>query len=104
MSDSYTLPTPGDDQSSAEFDLMISGKPYLASDAYIQRIATAQRQKLYQINDERDDEKRTELMKRFFKCKGVFANMGPIFCEYVSCWLGDGSLLNIAGRARVDGW
>ncbi|KAF5331209.1 hypothetical protein D9611_013133 [Ephemerocybe angulata] len=66
-----------------ELRLMLSGQPYLASDPYIQRIASTQRQKLHAIHDERDDAKRTALLKGFFNCEGVFASMGPIFAEYV---------------------
>lgn len=75
----------------AEFNLMIHGKPYLASDSYIGRVATAQRAKLRAINTELNATKRTNLLHDFFTVtdEGKAANweiviVGPFFCEYVS--------------------
>ncbi|KAF5335820.1 hypothetical protein D9611_009576 [Ephemerocybe angulata] len=91
MSSTSTHPPPSPAESPHELRLMISGQPYLASDPYIQRIASTQRKKLHAINDERDDAKRTALLKGFFNCEGVFANMGPIFAEYgFNVTIGDG--------------
>ncbi|KAG5646093.1 hypothetical protein DXG03_004332 [Asterophora parasitica] len=75
------IPQPAAIESRDEFELMVSGKPYLASDPYVQRVAQAQRKKVYAINDERDDEKRNALMRKFFKSsgEGKYYNHPPFF-------------------------
>jgi hypothetical protein len=68
-----------------EFERMIVGEPYFASDPYIQQVATAQRKKVDEINAEKDDTKRETLFKNFLKCKedATVAIVLPFFCEYV---------------------
>ncbi|KAG9119679.1 putative O-acetyl transferase [Ceratobasidium sp. 392] len=72
-------------QDRTEFDLMVSGGSYLASDPYIQTIARAQRAKLNEINAETDTEKRSELLHNFFNVEKEtkFDIWAPFFCEYV---------------------
>ncbi len=87
MSGPPPLPVPAEGESRAEFDLMVSGKPYKASDKYVQRIAADKRSKVFEINDARDDAKRAELFKKFVKSGKEGANfyiLLPFFCEYVS--------------------
>jgi acetyltransferase-like isoleucine patch superfamily enzyme len=73
-----------------EFNLMIQGKPYLASDPYIGRVAAAQRAKLRAINAELDVAKRQALCHDFFTVtdegedgKWEMGFVSPFFCEYV---------------------
>ncbi|KAJ7499477.1 putative O-acetyl transferase [Mycena latifolia] len=74
-----------------EFNLMVQGKPYLASDPYIGRVAAAQRAKLRVINAELDAAKRRTLLHDFFTVTDEGENASweivivePFFCEYVS--------------------
>jgi maltose O-acetyltransferase len=70
----------------SEFDLMVSGAPYLASDPYIQTVAKTQRAKLNEINAEKDEVRRIELLRGFFDLEkdSEFDVWAPFFCEYVS--------------------
>lgn len=72
--------------SHAEFDLMVSGAPYLASDPYIGQVARAQRAKLNRINKEEDSEERMKLLRDFVNADkdAEFDIWAPFFCEYVS--------------------
>ncbi|KAG9079358.1 putative O-acetyl transferase [Ceratobasidium sp. 370] len=72
------------DQDRAEFDLMISGGSYLASDPYIQAIAKAQRAKLNEINAEKDTVRRSDLLHSFLNVnKDAEIDIWmPFFCEY----------------------
>ncbi|CUA69708.1 hypothetical protein RSOLAG22IIIB_14092 [Rhizoctonia solani] len=66
------------------FESMIAGKPYLASDPYVQKIAREQGRKVKELNAEQDDEKREVLLRRLLNCKED-AEVGilmPFFCEY----------------------
>ncbi|KAJ7664705.1 hypothetical protein B0H17DRAFT_299562 [Mycena rosella] len=71
-----------------EFNLMVQGKPYLASDPYIGRVATAQRAKLRAINVQLDATKRTTLLHDFFtvtdegESAWEIGIVEPFFCEY----------------------
>ncbi|ELU38875.1 Hexapep domain-containing protein [Rhizoctonia solani AG-1 IA] len=66
------------------FEGMIAGRPYLASDPYIQRIAGEQGRKVRELNAEQDDEKREVLLRQLLKCKedAQVAIVMPFFCEY----------------------
>jgi hypothetical protein len=95
MSGPPPLPEPAQGESIEEFNIMISGKPYRASDPYIQRIAGAKRSKVFEINDARDDAKRMNLFKQFVKSgkqDAKFFILLPFFCEYVrdvqGVWMG----------------
>ncbi|KAF8714513.1 Maltose acetyltransferase, partial [Rhizoctonia solani] len=66
------------------FEGMIAGRPYLASDPYIQRIAGEQGRKVRELNAEQDDKKREALLRQLLKCKedAQVAIVMPFFCEY----------------------
>ncbi|CAE6339823.1 unnamed protein product [Rhizoctonia solani] len=66
------------------FDGMISGKPYLASDPYVQKVAREQGKKVKELNVEQDDEKREVLLRSLLTCKegAQLAIVMPFFCEY----------------------
>ncbi|KAG8686169.1 putative O-acetyl transferase [Ceratobasidium sp. 395] len=67
-----------------EFELMVSGGSYLASDPYIQTVARTQRAKMNEINAEKDSAKRSELLHNFFNVdkETEFDIWAPFFCEY----------------------
>lgn len=78
---------PSSDPPSTEFLRMISGQPYLASDPYVRKVATIQRNKLRAIQTEEDDQKREVLLKKFFTLSKPDARVivvSPFFCEYVN--------------------
>ncbi|CEL59910.1 Nodulation protein L OS=Rhizobium meliloti (strain 1021) GN=nodL PE=3 SV=1 [Rhizoctonia solani AG-1 IB] len=66
------------------FEDMIAGRPYLASDPYVQKIAGEQGRKVKELNAEQDDEKREVLLRKLLKCKedAQVAIVMPFFCEY----------------------
>ncbi|CAE6438276.1 unnamed protein product [Rhizoctonia solani] len=66
------------------FEAMIAGKPYVASDPYVQKVAREQSQKVRELNAEQDDEKREALLRRLLNCKedAQVAILMPFFCEY----------------------
>lgn len=68
-----------------EYDLMVQGLPYLASDPYICQVRARGSTQLRAINAEYDDGKRTELMRQFFTCDpdAEIYIVLPFFCEYV---------------------
>lgn len=75
--------------STAEFSLMLSGKPYLASDPYRCLIANQVTKDLYDFNQERSMAKRREMLETFFKNGSEVEKPRrlislPFFCEYVS--------------------
>ncbi|KAG9079590.1 putative O-acetyl transferase, partial [Ceratobasidium sp. UAMH 11750] len=72
------------DQDRTEFDIMVSGGSYLASDPYIQTVAKAQRAKLNEINAEKDAARRSELLHSFLTVdKDAEIDIWmPFFCEY----------------------
>jgi hypothetical protein len=79
---------PDESLSKAEFELMISGKPYLASDPYIRQVASKAAAKVREINKEEDDIKRQALVRSFIKCdsNAQIWITPPFFCEYVRCF------------------
>jgi hypothetical protein len=73
-------------ETSEEYELMLAGKPYLASDPYIQQVHETAAIKVKEINSEHDGAKRQQLLRAFFTCApdaDVFVTL-PFFCEYVS--------------------
>ncbi len=63
--DNNSLPPPKDNESSTEILLQLAGKPYNSSDPYRCRIRALGEARCYEINDERDDEKRLSLMLKY---------------------------------------
>jgi hypothetical protein len=80
----WPKPAPGDD--TTEFDLMVKGGMYQASDPYVQKIAQQESAKVKAINAEQDDKKRDALLRDFMGLSQdvEFYWMMPIFAEYVS--------------------
>nr|XP_031859243.1 uncharacterized protein CI109_005271 [Kwoniella shandongensis]KAA5526315.1 hypothetical protein CI109_005271 [Kwoniella shandongensis] len=61
---------------------MVAGRPYLAGDPYIRRLADIQAEKLWNINQERNMEKRIGLYKDFVNMEGKVIIVTPFTCEY----------------------
>jgi hypothetical protein len=74
-------------ESAEQFEVMLSGKPYLAADPYLCRMREAIQDKLWVINQERNTDKRMMLFDDFVTFGGgrdqTFV-MTPFLCEYVS--------------------
>lgn len=89
MSSSAPTIDPETGLDTTEFNLMLAGKPYLASDPYRCRISNAVTKQVYAFNEEKDMGKRCEFLQTFFKNgSDVEAPRRlislPFFCEYVS--------------------
>ncbi|KAJ9091012.1 hypothetical protein QFC19_009308 [Naganishia cerealis] len=72
-----------------EFQRMLQGKPYLASDPYRCHIAAKGADAVYEFNQERSMEKRVELLRSLVKNGSDVEDPQrfvalPFFCEYVS--------------------
>jgi hypothetical protein len=69
----------------SEFERMVRGEMYSASDPYVRAMATQQAAKARAINEERDDEERDRLLRAFYNVKeGTnFYVVAPTFVEYV---------------------
>lgn len=80
-----TLPVPDAGDDTTEFDSMVSGGMYAASDPYVQKIAGIESAKVRAINDERDPIRRKELLRDFMGTpkETDFYWIMPFFAEYV---------------------
>lgn len=90
-SDAPTMPSvdPETGLDTTEFQLMLQGKPYLASDPYRCHVSNKVTKQIYEFNDERSMAKRCEFLQTFFKNgsdkeKPRRLISLPFFCEYVS--------------------
>ncbi len=64
---------------------MVSGKPYLASDPYLDRLRETYLDLIHTINNERDGGKRAEMWRSFIHFKGEPGKsfiVSPFLCEY----------------------
>lgn len=68
-----------------EFEIMINGGMYLASDPYIQKIAKQEAAKVKAINAEQDDARKMRLLRDFMGLSDDidFYWVTPFFAEYV---------------------
>jgi hypothetical protein len=68
-----------------EFEIMVNGGMYLASDPYIQKIAKQESAKVKAINAEEDDAKKIRLLRDFMGLSDDvdFYWITPLFAEYV---------------------
>ncbi|KAH7338357.1 hypothetical protein B0J17DRAFT_662221 [Rhizoctonia solani] len=75
---------PSDELDRSVFEGMIAGRPYLASDPYVQKVAGEQGRRVKELNAEQDDEKREVLLRGLLNCRddSQVAIVMPFFCEY----------------------
>ncbi|CED84207.1 maltose o-acetyltransferase [Phaffia rhodozyma] len=76
---------PNADEDPQEFNWMVTGThPYTYRDAYISRLAKRGREQVKAINNEQDEQKRSELLKEFLDCDAdaEVHLLLPFFAEY----------------------
>ncbi|KAL1410295.1 hypothetical protein Q8F55_004301 [Vanrija albida] len=75
---------PGEDYE--QLENMLAGRPYLASDPYLDRLRVRGFETLYDINRTRDNGERMAALKPFLDCRGGPRNKvwiaAPFTCEY----------------------
>lgn len=78
------IPPPEEGEDPTQLSLMISTKPYLALDKYLDRLRNRGAIKLDEITRTPDHEKRMELWKEFANIGENVSITQRFFCEYVS--------------------
>lgn len=76
---------PTEQEDPAEFDRMVTSKPYTYKDPYISRLAKQGASQVKAINQEDDTAKRLELLRDFLDCEpeAEIHLVLPFFAEYV---------------------